>query len=271
MVGRYTILCLALALSGCAKESLSERLEWPVMGTVAAVQSRTATADELADAFARVQGSFVRVNAEFNRFDAQSTLRRLGRVSAFGQPCWDAAMWLREASETAFDPFWRDAEVPDFGAIAKGFAVDVAAEATEGAGDLLIDLGGNVKAVRGDWTTGVLNPRGDGLAAVVTLRAGEALATSAEYFRGKHIIDGRTGRPVSNEVASVTVLCPSAMWADGLSTTLFILGPAAGERFLRRRFSAREIPAFDVAVLWILRDGSCVAVDHDARFRREHL
>lgn len=255
------------------------------MGTIAAVQSRTAAADARTGAFVRVQDSFVRVNAEFSRFDPQSTLRRLGRVSAFGQPCWEAAMWLREASEAAFDPFWRGVGVPDFGAIAKGFAVDVAAKATEDADDLLIDLGGNVKAVRGDWTTGVKSPCGDGFAAVVTLRAGEALATSAEYFRGKHICDGRTGQPVSNGVASVTVLCTSAMWADGLSTTLFVLGPEAGRRFLRERFAASSVgtdPAFvgtdpvgtgpadmgtDPAVLWLMDDGCAVAVDPAARFR----
>lgn len=242
------------------------------MGTVAAVQSR-ATADVLADAFVRVQGSFARVNAEFNRFDPQSTLRRLGHVSVFGRPCWDAAMWLREASGAAFDPFWCGAEVPDFGAIAKGFAVDVAAKASEGAGDLLIDLGGNVKAVRGDWTTGVRSPRDDGLAAVVTLRAGEALATSAEYFRGKHIRDGRTGQPVSNGVASVTVLCTSAMWADGLSTTLFVLGPESGRRFLRERFASPPLGTGPAnvgaapAVLWLMDDGCAVTVDPAARFR----
>lgn len=275
---RWVPLLAALALGGCGRCPSVERLEWPSMGTIAAVQGRTAAADELAAAFVCVQESFARVNAEFSRFDSQSTLRRLGCVTAFGQPCWDAALWLRTASGTAFDPFWRGAGVPDFGAIAKGFAVDVAAEAVTGAGDLLIDLGGTVKAVRGDWTTGVKNPRGGGIAAVVTLRAGEALATSAEYFRGKHICDGRTGQPVSNGVASVTVLCPSAMWADGLSTTLFVLGPEAGRRFLRERFAVSSMgtdPAFEgtdpmgtgPAVLWLLDDGRAVAVDPAARFR----
>ena len=64
-----------------------------------------------------------------------------------------------------------------------------------------------------------------------------ACATSAEYYRGKHIYDGRTGQAVSNGVTSVTVVHPtSAMLADGLSTTLFVFGKEEGERFLKANF-----------------------------------
>lgn len=233
------------------------------MGTVAAVQGRGD--GDLAAARATAQDAFKRVSDEFNRFDPNSSLRRLGRVSPFGQPCWDAAMRLRAASDRAFDPSWRGADDLDFGAIAKGFAVDVAAEALRGAGDdLLIDLGGNLKAVRGDWRVGVRSPSGEGVATIVTLHAGEALATSAEYFRGNHIHDGRTGLPVSNDVASVTVRCPSALWADGLSTTLFVLGPDAGKRFLRTRLPELLGPDAAVSVLWILKDGRHVTLGADS-------
>ena len=247
-------LLLSCGLGGCRPARAVSRVEWTAMGTVAAVQGRGDVS--LAGARQTAQEAFRRVEAEFSRFDPNSTLRRLGHVSAFGQPCWEAATRLCAASDGAFNPTWRGAGDFDFGAIAKGFAVDVAAEALCGAGDdLLVDLGGNVKAVRGDWTVGVRNPADGGVAAVVALRAGEALATSAEYFRGKHIRDGRTGRPVSNEVASVTVRCPSAMWADGLSTTLFVLGVDSGKRFLRERLPDLVDSNVAVSVLWILRSG----------------
>lgn len=233
------------------------------MGTVAAVQGRGD--GDLAAARKAAQDAFTRVSDEFNRFDTNSTLRRLGRVSSFGQPCWDAAMRLRAASDRAFDPSWRGPDDLDFGAIAKGFAVDVAAEAVRGmGGGLLIDLGGNLKAVRGDWRIGVRSPSGEGVATIVTLRAGEALATSAEYFRGKHIHDGRTGLPVSNDVASVSVRCPSALWADGLSTTLFVLGPDAGKRFLKARLPDLLGTNVAVSVLWILADGQHVTFGADS-------
>ena len=111
-----------------------------------------------------------------------------------------------------------------------------------------------------------MDPRGGGFAAVVDLREGEALATSATYYRGSHIYDGRTGLAVSNGVASVTVLCRSAMWADGLSTTLFVLGPDEGRAFVEEK-GRLLMGGEEVAVLWILSDGRQLRLDHDARFR----
>ena len=96
----------------------------------------------------------------------------------------------------------------------------------------LLDLGGNLKAVSGDWRVGVFGGKGE----MFTLREGEAAATSGEYFRGRHIHDGRTGGEAAAKVYSVTVIHPSsAMMADALSTTLFILGREKGEAFLRAR------------------------------------
>ena len=139
----------------------------------------------------------------------------------------------------------------DLGAIAKGFAVDAACRTLSPdipCAGLLVDLGGNLRAVRGSWRTGVRNPFGDGYAAVVTLTDGESVATSGNYerfverdgVRYSHILDGRTGEPVSG-IAGVTVVTPAALGAtlaDGLSTTLFVLGPKEGARFLREHAEA---------------------------------
>ena len=139
----------------------------------------------------------------------------------------------------------------DLGAIAKGFAVDAACRALPAdlpfAG-LLVDLGGNLRAMGGTWRTGIRNPFGDGYAAVVTLAEGESVATSGNYerfverdgVRYSHILDGRTGEPVTG-IAGVTVVTPPALGAtlaDGLSTTLFVLGPKEGARFLREHAEA---------------------------------
>jgi thiamine biosynthesis lipoprotein len=177
-----------------------------------------------------------------------------------------------EASGGAFNPRWRGPGTLDLGAIAKGAAVDWAALNVWNGEDILIDLGGNLKSVRGNWRTGVADPNGGGFAAVVDLREGEALATSATYYRGSHIYDGRTGLAVSNGVASVTVLCRSAMWADGLSTTLFILGPEAGRAFVEEKCPLFMPDCYALsdgkyaAVLWILSDGRQVKLDPDSRF-----
>ena len=223
-------LCLVLA-DGCSRPT-AERIEWPVMGTIAAVQFRGGPVDR--DAVEAVRVAFERTNAEFSAFDAQSAIRRTGNCTEFGRPCWDFAFKLKALTGGAFDPRWQGADKLDFGAVAKGFAVDVAAERVKAltpSADVLIDLGGNLKAVKGDWAVGIKD--GEPFA----LHEGEACATSARYYRGDHIKDGRTGADVANAVYSITVVHPSsAMVADGLSTTLFILGREKGEAFLKDHY-----------------------------------
>ena len=222
------------------------------MGTVAAVQVR---GGDIAAVRSVVQAAFEEVRREFDAHDPESAVRRLGGCTEFGRPCHDCAMRLREASDGAFDPCWRKDGRLDYGAIAKGFAVDVAAERLEstisGGQDVLIDLGGNIKSVRGEWKVGIKDPARSGMCETVGLGEWESLATSALYFRGRHIYDARTGSPVSNGVASVTVRCRSAMMADGLSTTLFVLGVDAGREFISRF-------APDASALFVLSDGSKV-------------
>lgn len=269
---------MALAFGGCADGSSAVRVAWPAMGTVAAVQMKGEGARAaVPTARAVVQAEFGTLERLLNAHDPKSEICRLAslsddaalaRCSPVTRPCYAAALGLMQTSGGAFNPRWRGPKTLDLGAIAKGFAVDEASsEAARNGADALIDLGGNLKAVRGDWTTGVRNPNGAGVAAVVTLRAGEALATSATYFRGAHIRDGRTGGPVTNGVASVTVLCPSAMWADGLSTTLFVLGPENGVRFLRESLPRLAQAPPRVAALWILTDNRQIKIDPDRRFK----
>jgi len=138
----------------------------------------------------------------------------------------------------------------DLGGIAKGYAVDVAYERllATGARDFLVDLGGNLRVHGesapglGGWRTGVRNPFDlSEITGMILLTNGESVATSGNYERfvkmdGRHyahIMDTRTGHPAEG-VAGVTVLAPSGIQCDGLSATLFILGPEAGQKFLTR-------------------------------------
>ena len=249
------------------------------MGTIAAVQTRGEGVKYISGVREIVQLFFGMVESALNAHDGNSEISRLAglpddevlRVTT--EPCcFAAAFSLMEASGGAFNPRWRGPGTLDLGAIAKGAAVDWAALNVWNGEDILIDLGGNLKSVRGNWRTGVMDPNGGGFAAVVDLREGEALATSATYYRGSHIYDGRTGLAVSNGVASVTVLCRSAMWADGLSTTLFILGPEAGRAFVEEKCPLLMPDCYALpdgkyaAVLWILSDGRQVKLDPDSRF-----
>ena len=240
------VLVLLEGLVGCGRSKV-ERVEWPVMGTIAAVQTKGACLSS--DALGAVKVEFNRVNEHFNIHDPKAPIHGIAkeadelirsRSMVFPWDCYATALDLRDASGGAFNPRWRGPGILDMGAIAKGFAVDLAADAVkecyEKSGgnmpEMLIDLGGNLKAVKGDWIVGIK----DGKAFV--LREGETCATSARYYRGDHIKDGRTGANVTNGVYSVTVIHPkSAMLADGLSTTLFILGRERGEAFLKKHYS----------------------------------
>ena len=256
-----------LATLSARRGGAPRRVEWPVMGTVAGLAFRGGDAAAQDAVRESVQRTYMRLNALLSAWDPDSELCRLARVggtNAFDRaspevrPCYRAALELAAASGNAFNPrvgarlrelgFSHGHPFCDFdlGAIAKGFAVDAACRALPSElpfDGLLVDLGGNLRAVRGTWRTGVRNPFGDGYAAVVALAEGESVATSGNYerfverdgVRHSHILDGRTGEPVTG-VAGVTVVTPPALGAtlaDGLSTTLFVLGPEEGTRFLR--------------------------------------
>ena len=133
----------------------------------------------------------------------------------------------------------------DLSAIAKGYGVDVIAGLLEDAGveRFLVEIGGELRArgtnARGiPWQVGIEVPDGTrrGIARqAIGLETG-AVATSGDYrnfftvdgVRYSHTIDPATGRPVGHDVASVTVVHESAMWADGWATALNVLGAERG-------------------------------------------
>ena len=134
----------------------------------------------------------------------------------------------------------------DLASIAKGFAVDALAELIRGAGytDFLAEIGGEVVAGgrRSDglpWRVGINTPRPGAAADAVHRVVGlseRAMATSGDYRnffelegrRYSHLIDPRSGRPVSNGVVSTTVLAADCTQADGLATAVTVMGVEAG-------------------------------------------
>ena len=120
--------------------------------------------------------------------------------------------------------------------LAQGYAADLAMAAVRARGidNALLDTGEfsahGSKGARQPWTLGVLDPRdGEALAAVLRLD-GRCVATSGDYasaftpdFVHHHIFDPASGDS-PQELASVTVIAPSAMLADGLSTAFMVMG-----------------------------------------------
>ena len=128
--------------------------------------------------------------------------------------------------------------------IAKGFVVDRTLDRLVGAGAerVLVDAGGDMAtggdaAARDPWTVAIQDPQSDGRAGLVRL-AGGCIATSGDYLQSfsedrvdHHIIDPRTGRSPKT-TSSVSVMSDSAMDADGLATTLLVMGPEAGRTLI---------------------------------------
>lgn len=53
----------------------------------------------------------------------------------------------------------------------------------------------------------------------------EALATSGDYERGRHIFNPQTDKPVANNIRSISVIAPNTMTANGWSTAFFVSNP----------------------------------------------
>ncbi len=138
----------------------------------------------------------------------------------------------------------------DLSALAKGWGVDVVSKKLDelGCANHLVDIGGEVRA-RGvnagglPWRVGVEAPGpGAPKGMRVLSLADAAVATSGDYRNFRiygdqtlsHFIDPATGRPVPRDVASVSVVHESAMWADGLATALAVLGADAAMELAER-------------------------------------
>jgi thiamine biosynthesis lipoprotein ApbE len=140
----------------------------------------------------------------------------------------------------------KDGMMLDLGGIAKGYAVDQAIEKLKAAKieNVLVNLSGNMYAIghpkdKDAWRIGIRHPRQkESLLGFLKLQE-EAIATSGDYEKffihdGKkysHIINPHTGYPVSG-IASVTIIAKTAMEADALSTTIFVLGPEQGLKLI---------------------------------------
>jgi len=140
----------------------------------------------------------------------------------------------------------------DLASIAKGYAVDqVAALIREnGINDFLVEIGGEVYAagLRKDgkpWKIGINQPIKnapvDQVYKVVNLHD-KAFATSGDYRiffeidgrRFSHIIDPRTGYPVTSGVVSASIVADNCTFADGLATALVVLGPEKSLELINR-------------------------------------
>ena len=133
----------------------------------------------------------------------------------------------------------------DLGAVAKGYAVEKAAQVLEkeGVEKALINAGGNIRVLgkkekRKPWKIGIQDPRTPSALMGILSLEDEAVVTSGDYNRtiqiaGKtyhHLLSSQTVYPVGYNI-SVTVVTRDAAQADLLSTALFLLEPQQALEF----------------------------------------
>ena len=157
----------------------------------------------------------------------------------------ESLLKLADASQIIYDEnsrkisFGREGMKIDLGGIAKGYTssriMDIYKENNISSG--LVNLGGNVQALGtkpdgSKWRVAVQSPDDTEDYLGILSVEDKAVITSGGYERyfeqdGKtyhHIINPKTGYPAENGLTSVTVVSEDGTLADGLSTSLFIMG-----------------------------------------------
>ncbi|XUL91905.1 FAD:protein FMN transferase [Streptomyces galilaeus] len=170
-----------------------------------------------------VRFSPFRADSEVCRYDRGEL--RLPQLSADLTEVLDLCEQYRLATGGAFDVRLPGRPL-DPCAVVKGWSVQRAAELLTAAGArrFILNAGGDVVVSGGPWRVGVRHPEhADQLCTVLELTDG-AVATSACYERGDHIVDGRTGRPATG-LLSLSVVAASLTEADATATAAFAMGP----------------------------------------------
>ncbi len=159
----------------------------------------------------------------------------------------------------------------DFSAIAKGYAVDEIADYLwdQGLHHFMVEIGGELRlhghnAQGQAWRIGVESPQAGGKIRPIGLSEA-GLATSGDYrnyyekdgMRFSHTIDPSTGKPITHNLASITVVADTAAKADALATAFSVMG---GDKALELA------NAQGVAVYLIERQGDGFTVRHNDYF-----
>lgn len=163
----------------------------------------------------------------------------------------------------------------ELGGVAKGYIADRLRDVLtrQGVTSALIDLGGNIVAV-GDkagepFRIGIKDPADvSSLCAIVNV-SDLSVVTSGSYERGftlegvryHHLLDPKTGMPVQNGLASVTILAQSSALADALSTACFVLGESGARQLLAEYPGTQALFVYDDGTMTLtegltVREGS---------------
>lgn len=139
----------------------------------------------------------------------------------------------------------------DLSTVGEGYAADHLARLMEqeGLSRYLVSVGGalvsrGMKATGQPWRVAIQKPtdRENAVQAIVDIN-GHGISTSGSYRnyyeldgkRVSHVIDPQTGRPITHNLVSVTVIAPTALEADGWDTGLMVLGREKAQQVVREQ------------------------------------
>ncbi len=152
----------------------------------------------------------------------------------------------------------------DLGALGKGTACDEAIEylKKQNVENALVTVGGSVGAIGEEpYKIGVRNPFGGQNDYFAILNVTNCfISTSGDYekyfekdgIRYSHIFDAKTGKPVQNDITSVTVVADNGTLSDFLSTAVFCEGVEKGLKLA---------DDFNAEVLVVKKDKSVLITD----------
>ncbi len=131
----------------------------------------------------------------------------------------------------------------DLSSIAKGYVADRVVEYLKenGVKSGIVNLGGNVAVFGKAYTVGIQKPFSDEVMLKVKLKNASAVTSGIyqRYFKKDkviyhHILDVKTGMPIDNKLASVTVLGEKSSECDVLSTVCMILGEKEAKKLINK-------------------------------------
>ncbi|WP_241492037.1 FAD:protein FMN transferase [Pseudomonas sp. TTU2014-080ASC] len=174
------------------------------------------------------------------------------------------------------DELCKDNDVQvDFNSIAAGYTVDLIIQrlAELGINSTLVEVTGELKAIGkkpdgNPWRIALEAPQTDQRVAQRIIELdGYGVSTSGDYRnyfeengkRYSHTLDPITGAPITHKLAAVTVIDPSTLRADGLSTLLMVLGTERGMAFAELH---------DVAAFFVTRSDSGFVTEGSSAFER---
>jgi thiamine biosynthesis lipoprotein len=174
------------------------------------------------------------------------------------------------------DQLCKDADVQvDFNSIAAGYTVDQIVQrfVELGVHSTLVEVTGELKAIGkkpdgNPWRIALEEPLVDQrIAQRIIELDGYGVSTSGDYRnyfeeggqRYSHTLDPATGAPITHKLAAVTVIDPSTLRADGLSTVLMVLGTERGMALAER---------LGVAAFFVTRRDNSFVTEGSSTFER---